>query len=384
MKKIQFSPDCRSRCAAFTLVEMLVSTAIVALLVVMLAGILQQTSTVWSRTTGKIEQFREARGAFENMTLRISQATLNTYWDYQYVGAGPARTPQRYMRRSELRFISGPVDQLIDPNPTNRRRLTHATFFQAPLGVVENVKYKGFENLLCTWGYFVEVGGDLDYRPRFLDEELAPQKHRSRLIETWVAAERNLIYRHTSGVQGSIVRAITYSGKDWFRDPLNLSAPPVHVLAENILALVLTPRLAPEDEEEVLGTSGRRTDLSPLAPNYLYDTSPVGGANPADSRHSDGRLNPVAQLPPVIQVTMVAIDEASALRSGPSALDQDPFLLADRFKRSADYSKDLLRSDDSASGDSLEDRLIEARANYRIFTTNVIIRGSKWSREQTN
>jgi uncharacterized protein (TIGR02599 family) len=95
--------------------------------------------------------------------------------------------------------------------------------------------------------------------------------------------------------------------------------------------------------------------------------------------YTDGRLNPKAQLPPVLQVTMVAIDETSALRLNLSAKQPDPFGLKKKFQNTADYSRDLFQSADSKS---LESTLIARQANYRIFNTNVIIRGARWSREQ--
>jgi hypothetical protein len=59
----------------------------------------------------------------------------------------------------------------------------------------------------------------------------------------------------------------------------------------------------------------------------------------------------------------------------------DPFELAAKFQNTADYSKDLLLS---GGEESLEALLVRQRANYRIFSTNVVIRGAKWSTEQTN
>ena len=69
----------------------------------------------------------------------------------------------------------------------------------------------------------------------------------------------------------------------------------------------------------------------------------------------------------------------SAWTLGSSSVD--PFGLKGKFEKSEDYSKDLLQSDND---DSLEALLISKGLNYRIFTTNVVIRGAKWSREQTN
>ena len=67
---------------AFTLIEVLLSTAVLAVLVVLFASMVAQTSALWKRTTGKVEQFRQARNGFERMTSQLAQATLNTYWDY--------------------------------------------------------------------------------------------------------------------------------------------------------------------------------------------------------------------------------------------------------------------------------------------------------------
>jgi hypothetical protein len=76
---------------------------------------------------------------------------------------------------------------------------------------------------------------------------------------------------------------------------------------------------------------------------------------------------------------MLACDELGASRLGYSETSTDPLNVASRFQRSADFTRDLLIA---GGGDSLESMLIARRANYRIFTTNVVIRGAKWSREQ--
>ena len=46
---------------AFTLVELLVSTALIALLMLLLLGTVDQTQNVWKRTTAKIAQFQASR-----------------------------------------------------------------------------------------------------------------------------------------------------------------------------------------------------------------------------------------------------------------------------------------------------------------------------------
>jgi uncharacterized protein (TIGR02599 family) len=83
----------------FTLVELLVSTALLTGLVLILVSILDQTQKTWRFTRTKVEQFSGARAAFEAMTRRLSQATLNTYWAYD----DPAK-PTRYIRQSSCGF----------------------------------------------------------------------------------------------------------------------------------------------------------------------------------------------------------------------------------------------------------------------------------------
>src|ERR1043165_7333896 len=92
--------------SAFTLVELMVSTAVIVLIFATLLTMTDSTQRLTQSTSAKVEQFREARVAFEAMTRRISQATLNTYWDYQYqtvsqtVGGKTVqvRMPVRYER----------------------------------------------------------------------------------------------------------------------------------------------------------------------------------------------------------------------------------------------------------------------------------------------
>lgn len=368
----------KRRTLAFTLVEMLVATAVLALLVTLLARVMGDTASIWTRTTAKVDQFRGARSAFEAMTTRLGQATLNPYWDYQYDDpASPARVPVNYTRRSELRFIAGPSAQLL--GISGRERPTHAVFFQAPFGETESLntggteEFGGFENLLCAWGYYLEYAGDQDQRPPFLPTDKFPPRHRYRLMELRLPAEDNRIYNFTSGLDPA---KQNYAQRNWFADSVNAAGSPrSRVAAENVIAMIITPRLARGDEVPL--KTGQSADYSPLAPNYLYDSAPSTTAYP------DGRVNPVNQLPPLLEVTVVAIDETSMHRLNLGANAKDPFGLQRdaRFTKTANFSKDLLHSGDQ---ESLENQLIRRGVNYRIFSTNVVIRGAKWSRETTN
>ncbi len=51
------------------------------LILVLVLSITSQTSQVWKRSAAKIEAFQGARAAYETITSRLRQATLNTYLD---------------------------------------------------------------------------------------------------------------------------------------------------------------------------------------------------------------------------------------------------------------------------------------------------------------
>lgn len=343
-----------SRHRAFTLVELLVSMAILSMLVLILLSITDATRKTWSYTNAKIEQFRDAREAFETITRRLSQATLNTYWDYHYPNNDTEKAPDGYVRQSELRFISGP--NLVEGSPS------HSIFFQAPLG--ESDSYSGMKNLLNTCGYFVEFGSDKDSRPSFVK---SPERWRFRLMELIEPTESLSLYKYTSGRENDAAdgeaKNISYKGKEWFTDPL-ADAKNKRAVADNILALVLLPKLA-NGEKRASDSGGELRPFEPheLAPNYTCDST---------EESDDPALNPKNQLPPVVRVTMVAVDETSFNRlqgSGTTA----PTLLGKYFTDSSKFDEDLK---------GLEADLVKKKLNYRIFTTDVTLKAGKWSREQ--
>jgi uncharacterized protein (TIGR02599 family) len=355
---ITSAPDRRR--SGFTLVEVLASLAVLSVMVTILTGLLGQTMSTWQFTTSKAEEFRGARAAFDSMTRRLSQATLNTYWDYDSPTA-----PTKYLRQSDLRFLACSTRTLeASPLPAVARP-THGVFFQAPLGYVNTTDFEGLTNLLNTWGYFVEFNSDQNFRPPFLTPAEAPIRHRYRLMELMEPSNELSIYKFGAG-------------KTWIENPLNFvgdpsAKPPLpsktHVLAENVVALILLPKLATKEDPSGIA----------LAPNYTYDSTTTN-TNPA--------LNTKNQLPPLVQVTLIAIDEKSAARLTPSSFNggTPPVDLLDpaRFAAAVDYEEDLaetkarLEGKDlvSSTGQSLANRPL----NYRIFTTHVSLRAAKWSR----
>jgi uncharacterized protein (TIGR02599 family) len=322
----------------FTLVELLISTALISLLLVVLVSMTSQTSDIWCAANARTEQFREARAAFESLTNRLSQATLNPYWDYfdsAGISASQANyngTPKSFGRQSELRFKCQPGLQN-----------THEVFFQAPLGYSNS--NAGLENLLNTWGFFVSFGEE-SHRPAFLT---LPARHRFRLMEYMEPSENLSVYSNPNA---------------WLPATPSQRALYSHGLAENVVALILLPKLS--SREDPTGAN--------LAPSYAYDSTSDGPNGLTDENCSTKN-----QLPPVIQVTMVAVDEASFRRFLGSATTMPSLGLEGLFTTVGDlqnsanpgYARDLKM---------LETTLQKNKLNYRIFTTDVALRGAKWSR----
>ncbi len=124
--------------------DLLVSTVILAIILVVIFSITQQTGRVWKSSQAKIESFQSARAAFESLTRKLSQATLNGYYDYFDANGRTPKDPSydgkpaRYGRQSDLHFISGPG--LL----THPAQVSHAVFFQAPLGYSNATNWSGY------------------------------------------------------------------------------------------------------------------------------------------------------------------------------------------------------------------------------------------------
>ncbi len=322
-----------SRVHAFTLIELLVATAVLSLVLVLVLSVISQTSTVWRRSTDKIEAFQSARAAFDLLTRNLSQATLNSYLDYDN-----ADQPTKYLRKAELKFLSTPAG----PNG-GTPNTGQAVFFQAPASLTgDGAKFGGLEGLLNTVGYYVEFGSDALTKPTFVG---AADKFRYRLMQLLVPTENNTIY--------------SASNNGWVTG-FSADAMPV---ADNIIALIIRPQ-----DPGMISPPATLPGVVPpdLSTDYIYD-----------SAHSYSGEQPVTsnQLPPVMQVTMVAIDETAAKRlekdsAQPSAITS---ALSGKFQNPASYDADL---------QALETALNNANPpiSYRVFSSAVPIRESKWTK----
>lgn len=376
MKLSSFKIHCR-KVTAFTLVEILVSLAVLTILLLISAQVIGQVQSTWSASNARVSQFREARTAFDIITRNLSQATLNSYMDYESnylltastnIGAvsGVNNTPGKYVRKSDLQFVCGYANTLVTGAGGGETTLPgHAVFFQAPLGVTENPSYVGLDKLLCARGYFVQFSSDEAFRPEFLPQ--GDFRWRYRLMEYSPPAEKNAIYSLPQAADGTV-------SQDWFVDAgkainadgaqetaINIST--TRPIADNILMLIISPRRELQ--------SGETGDAGPteIAPNYVYNSNSVAGASTVSPQGYQ------FLLPPMVRVVLVAVDERSAERLSQESGGQTPPFGADL--NSPFTSSNAAGLEQSIS--QLVDVLSKRNVNYRVFSATVQLRGSKWS-----
>ena len=317
----------REKNRAFTLVEVLVGMTILLILMAVLFAILGSVSRTWTQSTQRIDAFQGARVAFDRVTRMLSQATLNVYWDYD----NPSN-PKIYRRQSELAFAvmqSGTNGLYGDPNPGGGTG--HGIFFQVPTGATAKTTpdFRPLSQTLNSFGFSVKLVSDKNIRPPFVT---GPEKIRLRLIQYRDLSENLKIYKQQND-----------DPKLWIA---GMEEVP---LADNIIWMAIWPRLSviqdPEGDD--------------LTKDYTYNSRVDANKIP----------QPVTahQLPPTVQVTMIAIDEKTAERiSSAVLLETFAGTLADVTK----YQEDV---------DKISAKLTESKVNFRVFTTTVQLRESRWS-----
>ncbi|GAT33595.1 Verru_Chthon cassette protein C [Terrimicrobium sacchariphilum] len=338
----------------FSLLEMLAASAVFLLLIGLVLKMTQATADSWSSSTGKTEGFRDARAAFATITKAVSQATLNPYFDYADAGgnfrdqvSSASFTPTQYIRRSDLQFITG--KSLVDAGVQNP--VSHAIFFLAPLGYSLEANYRNMDGFLNACGFYVFYGED-PAMPARLSGAIPASRNRFRLMQFLQPTENLSIY-DVSVTGGSA----NWRNTKWFGSALARNSAPVSQLAENVVALVIRPKASDADEAKATAT---------LAPDYEYDSR-----DPASAES-------VNQLPPVVEIVMVVIDDTSAQRLGnettPPNLGLNN-LFQDASRLDADLSeleKNLGAINGNAAGNKIPLR-------YQIFRTEVALRSAKWS-----
>ncbi len=337
-----------SKVNGFSLIELMVSMGILSVLMLMMTALLDQVQKSWRYSESRISQFREARVAFDLITKNIGQASLNTYWDLN--DEDEDGLVDGYFKTSELHFITLDAGSLKASG--EQQGVGHAVFFQAPLGF--STEYRNLNNLFNGRGYFAAFGSDRLYRPSFIK---AAPRYRFRIMEFRPPAESNQVFED-GGQERKDHSPQEFT--EWYTQSLSVGTGSfeshLNPLADNIIALVISPRDALES------ASGSRDETySKIAPDYNFDSN-------SDDPSFEGYSQ---QVPPLLRVTMVAIDEASAVRFENGAKMPEEFRSATTglFKSTRQYSDDIRK---------LTETLNDQKINHKIFSSLVMLRSSKW------
>ena len=297
------------------------AAAVLALVTTLTYSIVSGVASVWKLQKARSSTFDKARVGLDVLSQRLSQATLNTYWDYDNPGK-----PTRYIRQSELHFVMGEgsgdlgVDQAV----------TDAIFFVAPLGFTINTTNQPLFKMLTACGFYVRFSEDPS-RPAFLDATRFPPRWRFRLFQFLQPGEQLSIYANTNG-------------NAWFSSYVASNSYP---LAENVIGLIMRAKYPTSSGTAEAYSYNSRTNAS--SPQYN-------------------------QLPPSVAVTMAVIDEDSARMLAEQNGGSPPPVLppSGAFTDPAKYREDLAAWE-AALGN------LRPPVSYRIFTADVPIRGAKWS-----
>lgn len=336
-----------SKVRAFSLIELMVAMGILTVLMLMMTTLLDQIQRSWRFSESRITQFREARVAFDVMTKNIGQASLNTYWELR--DSDKDGVYDGYFRNSELHFVTMDSSELS--GGATQKPVGQAIFFQAPLGF--STEYRNLNNLFNGRGYFVSFGSDKRFKPSFVK---GADRFRYRLMEFRPPAESNQVFEDG---QEEIRSGKPQDFSNWFKQSMSVGdgdfESHLNPLAENILTIVVSPRDALETD-----ASSRKQTFSEIAPNYSFDSN-------------DQKATKFAQqVPPLVRVTMIAIDEAAAVRfeNGSSAPAELELALNGLFRSTANYTEDVQR---------LSKALDDLKVSHKVFSSLVLLRSSKWS-----
>jgi uncharacterized protein (TIGR02599 family) len=408
----------------FTLVEMMAAIAVLMILLVIIAMATTGARTTITRGQATLGAFATARTAFENMTDKLSQATLNTYLDYYGFTAaasvsGPMVsrgvfmaqhgvqnifTPQLFGRCSDLQFRIMQNQQ--------HSYYGQEIYFQTPAAFSATSAYQSTQGLINSCSYFVQYcsdAGTSGYRPgagptnptNILPSPATPANWRYRLMQGLEPSENMSTYSITAAAvaangatAASLAMATTYL--PWQANIQNKGATSalstnVVPVADNVIMLSFWPRLPLKNDTagtglELLGCYDGTQKL------FLYDSQAdilnmfssytVGMAPPLQKPWDE-------QLPPIVEVTMVVIDEASAARLAATVTTPglEPALIGGTGTPKGALISNGPSSYTTSNGantlatdlQATENALTAAHLNFRIMSSYVLMREAKWS-----
>lgn len=347
------------RTLAFTLIEVLLSMVILAMIMLIVTQVIGQAQKSWKAASSRVTQFREARAAFDTLTRNLRQATLPTYNDWLY---GTSRTPTKptdvptgIQKSGDLGFVADRSTTLVVGGGSGDILPGHAVIFQAPIGLSDTpassggsgaLEYAKLKSLLNARGYFVRFGSDSDYVPVALASKLQ-DKYRYRLYE----------YRPPTEINSALDTDI--AAGDWAKIPS--SGNYIVPVAENIVAVVIGLSFAAPEASSAPSLARPATASSSSVPFFSAYNSYTGKAS-----GGSGTVG-LAQLPRAAQLIMIAMDEDSANRLAQQNGSAPPSIISGSGASFTDptvYDQDVER---------VRNAMQRLHINYRIFSAIIML-----------
>jgi uncharacterized protein (TIGR02599 family) len=362
----------RQRLNSFTLVEMMVATLVLVILMGIIATTMNSARITMTRAQANIGAFATARSSFENMSDKLSQATLNTYWDY-YNSTGSKRTdanfttfvPATYGRASDMQFL---VRQNIQNSGYG-----HEVYFQAPVAFSTNANYISTQGLLNACGYYVQYCSDASYHPSVVATATQPSHTRYRLMQGMELTESLSVFNDIAGASFSSEG----SSPTWISNIKNSGSTTINSstyvvpVADNVIALIVWPR------QPLRQDSAGTALLDPTTHAYTYNSQLDYGSLPTSSSAQKVWDD---QLPPIVQLTMVVIDEPSAARIEANSTLRTS--LETILSSGSNGSALFLDATKYASDLAVLTNFLNTstpKLNYQVLNSSVIMRECKWT-----
>ncbi len=264
------------RRGGFTLLELLVSVAVLAMLVVFLASIFGGVSQTWQLGQSNNERLQNIRGITDFMSGELRSALL----------------PVNRTDKANLQLVVNPTSiSSAYQNPD-------AIFWQAPAGSNQAMSD------VAEVGYFVKWDNSKPGNPR-------PMLCRFNVSNTTISPNF-LIYSQSGGtvpwLSDSIVNAVA---------PADQANAYEGLIGENVVALFVQCR---DSKGQPIAKNYAGSDFANT--NKGYDSrqgyTDAAGVKTADFTDATGTKAPLSVLPPMVKLSFVLIDSRSAARIGSS------------------------------------------------------------------
>ncbi|MBC8002243.1 MAG: prepilin-type N-terminal cleavage/methylation domain-containing protein [Opitutaceae bacterium] len=258
----------------FTLVELLVATAILALLVVILASVFGSVSKTWLLGQAASDRLQNIRTITDLMTGELRSALL----------------PVNRTDKANLEFVVNPDN--ISPSFRN----ADAIFWQAPVGRDQTL------GDVAAVGYFVKWDESNPANPRPI---------LCRFYASESASGANfLVYSQAGGsvkwLSDQIINAVASADKANGYQGL---------IAENAVALFVQ---CLDARGKPIETDYHGTAFANKGFNSRLGFRDASGAKTADFTDATGAKSPICVLPPMVRLSFVLIDARAAARITPS------------------------------------------------------------------